>query len=358
MTAGLNEQKKILVVDDIPENIHVLAGILEDQYNVLIAASGERALKIVSMVPDIDMILLDIMMPVMDGYEVCCKLKSDEKTAGIPVIFVTALTAAENEAKGLELGAVDYITKPFNPALIKARVRNHLELKGYRDRLEELVKEKTNELEITRDAMVESMGLLAENRHLETGQHIKRTMKYVRLLADKLKDVPNFKDLLSTEVIEQIEKTAPLHDIGKVGVPDSILMKPGILTNEEFKEMQRHTIIGYNALSYSDARLESNAFLGKAREMAFSHHEKWDGTGYPRGLQGYEIPLSGRIMTVADVYDAITSPRIYKAAQSHDQAVEEIRRGSGTAFDPDIVKIFLQLEKDFYRIAQEFKDRE
>ena len=188
MTAGLKEQKKILVVDDTPENIHVLAGILEDQYNVLIAASGEKALKIVSLVPDIDIILLDIMMPAMDGYEVCCKLKSDEKTAGIPVIFVTALAAAENEAKGLELGAADYITKPFNPVLISARVRNHLELKGYRNRLEELVKEKTSELEITRDAMVESMGLLAENRHLETGHHIKRTMKYVRLLADKLKD--------------------------------------------------------------------------------------------------------------------------------------------------------------------------
>ena len=358
MTAGLKEQKKILVVDDTPENIHVLAGILEDQYNVLIAASGEKALKIVSMVPDIDMILLDIMMPAMDGYEVCCKLKSDEKTAGIPVIFVTALAAAENEAKGLELGAADYITKPFNPVLISARVRNHLELKGYRDRLEELVKEKTSELEITRDAMVESLGLLAENRHMETGHHIKRTMKYVRLLADKLKDDPNFKDFLSTEVIEQIEKTAPLHDIGKVGVPDSILMKPGRLTNEEFKEMQKHAIIGYNALSYSDARLESNAFLRLAREMAFTHHEKWNGTGYPRGLQGYEIPISGRLMAVADAYDAITSPRIYKAAQSHDQAVEEIRRCSGTAFDPDIVKIFLQFEKDFYRIAQEFKDRE
>jgi putative two-component system response regulator len=193
---------------------------------------------------------------------------------------------------------------------------------------------------------------------METGQHIKRTMKYVRLLADKLKDDPNFKDFLSTEVIEQIEKTAPLHDIGKVGVPDSILMKPGRLTNEEFKEMQKHAAIGYNALSYSDARLESNAFLRIAREMAFTHHEKWNGTGYPRGLQGYEIPISGRLMTVADAYDAITSSRIYKAAQSHDQAVEEIRRCSGTAFDPDIVEMFLQVEKDFYRIAQEFKDRE
>ena len=355
MTASTT-QKKILVVDDTPENIHVLAGILEDQYEVLIAAGGQKALKIASMVPDIDMVLLDIMMPDMDGYEVCTRLKSDRSTAGIPVIFVTALAAEENEAKGLALGAVDYITKPFNPALVSARVKNHLELKCYRDRLEELVKEKTSELEITRDAMVESMGLLAENRHLETGYHIKRTMKYVRLLADKLKDRPGFKEILTAEIIEQIEKTAPLHDIGKVGVPDNILMKPGKLTQEEFREMQKHTRIGHNALSYADPRLESNAFLRLAREMAFTHHEKWDGTGYPQGLKGADIPLAGRLMAVADVYDAITSPRIYKAAQSHDVAVEEIKRGSGTAFEPEIVEIFLHYEKDFCRIAKEFKD--
>jgi Response regulator containing a CheY-like receiver domain and an HD-GYP domain len=350
------KQKKVLVVDDTPENIHVLVGILEDKYDVSVAASGEKALKIVSMVPDIDLILLDIMMPEMDGYEVCTRLKADMKTASIAVIFVTALAAEENEAKGLELGAVDYITKPFNPALVRARVKNHLELKNYRDRLEEMVREKTSELEITRDAMIESLGLLAENRHLETGSHIKRTMKYVRFLADKLKVHPRFKDFLSEEIIEYIEKSAPLHDIGKVGVPDNILMKPGKLTKEEFREMQRHAKIGHNALSYPDPRLESNAFLRLAREMAFTHHEKWDGTGYPRGLQGYEIPISGRLMAVADVYDAITTTRVYKSAQSHDEAVDEIRKCSGTAFDPEIVKIFLQYEKDFYRIVQELKN--
>jgi len=350
------KQKKILVVDDTPENIYVLTGILKDEFDVSVASSGIKALKIVSIVPDIDLILLDIMMPDMDGYEVCSHLKADAKTAAIPVIFVTALASEQNEAKGLELGAVDYVTKPFNPALVKARVKNHLELKCYRDRLEAMVKEKTSELEITRDAMVESLALLAENRHLETGSHIKRTMKYVRTLADKLKDHPDFKDFLSDDFIEHVEKTAPLHDIGKVGVPDSILLKPGRLTKEEYREMQKHAKFGYNALSYSNPQLESNVFLKLAREMAYTHHEKWDGSGYPRGLKGNEIPLSGRLMAVADVYDAITTARVYKTAQSHKQAVDEIRRCSGTCFDPEIVKIFLECEKDFYRIAQEFKD--
>lgn len=350
------KQKKVLVVDDTPENIYVLMGILKDEFDVSVASNGEKALKIVSMVPDIDLILLDIMMPEMDGYEVCARLKGDKKTEGIPVLFVTALASEENEAKGLELGAVDYITKPFNPALVKARVKNHLELKCYRDRLESMVREKTSELEITRDAMIESLALLAENRHLETGSHIKRTMKYVRILADKLKDHPKFKNFVNAELTEHLEKTAPLHDIGKVGVPDSILLKPGKLTKEEFREMQKHAKFGHNALSYSDPRLESNVFLRLAREMAYTHHEKWNGTGYPRGLKGDEIPLSGRLMAVADVYDAITTARVYKTAQSHDQAVDEIQKCSGTAFDPEIVKIFLECEKDFYRIAQEFKD--
>jgi putative two-component system response regulator len=357
MTAYV-KQKKVLVVDDTPENLHILVGILGDEFDMLVATSGEKALKIVAMVLDIDMILLDIMMPEMDGYQVCASLKSDRKTAGIPVIFVTALASEENEAKGLELGAVDYITKPFNPALVKARVKNHLELKCYRDRLEELVRDKTNELEITRDAMIESMGLLAENRHLETGSHIKRTMKYVRILADKLKVNPKYKDIINEDFIEHIEKTAPLHDIGKVGVPDCILLKPGKLSKEESKEMQKHAKIGYRALSYSDPRLDSNVFLRLAREIAYTHHEKWDGTGYPQGLKGNEIPLSGRLMAVADAYDAIISERVYKSAQSHELAVDEIKKCSGTAFDPEIVKVFLECEKDFYRVAQQFKDNE
>lgn len=352
------ETKKVLIVDDTPENVYVLMGILKDLYDVLVAASGEKALKILSRVPDIDLILLDIMMPEMDGYEVCSIVKANPDTVNIPVIFVTALTADDNEAKGLELGAVDYITKPFNPALVRARVKNHLELKNYRDKLEEMVQEKTSELMLTRDVTIETLGYLAEYRHMETGKHIKRTMNYVRLLAEKLKDHPNYKDFLSEEIIEHLWKSSPLHDIGKVGVPDNILLKPGRFTADEFKEMQKHSILGRNALAHSTEKLGPNSFLHIAQEMAYTHHEKWDGTGYPQGLKGAEIPISGRLMAVADVYDALISTRVYKPALSHSEAVEIIRNSSGSAFDPEIVKVFLTHEDDFCRIALEYSDEE
>ncbi len=351
------EPKRVLIVDDTPDNISILSEILKDHYDVAVAINGQRALKIAAMDPPIDLILLDIMMPEMNGYEVFDKLKANSKTANIPVIFVTALASIQNEARGLELGAVDYITKPFNPALVRARVKNHLELKNYRDKLEEMVQEKTRELMLTRDVAIETLGSLAEYRNLETGNHIKRTMYYVRLLAEKLQSHPNFKDLLSEEDIENLWKSAPLHDLGKVGVPDRILLKPGKLTLEELAEMRKHTIYGWNALTNSASRLGSESFLKTAQEMAYTHHEKWDGTGYPQGLKGAEIPVSGRLMAVADVYDALTNQRVYKPAFPHHQAVDIIRDGSGTAFDPDIVEAFLQYEDEFYRIATEFKDR-
>ncbi|MGE5422565.1 MAG: HD-GYP domain-containing protein, partial [Ignavibacteriales bacterium] len=235
-------------------------------------------------------------------------------------------------------------------------VKNHLELKAYRDKLEEMVQEKTSELLLTRDVTIETLGYLAEFRHSETGHHIKRTMNYVRFLAEKLKDHPDFKDALSEEIIEHLWKSSPLHDIGKVGVPDNILMKPGRFTPEEFKEMQKHSILGRNALAYSIDRLGPNSFLGIAQEMAYTHHEKWDGTGYPQGLKGTEIPVSGRLMAVADVYDALISTRVYKAALSHRDAVNIIRDSSGTSFDPEIVKVFLQYEQEFHRIALEYSD--
>jgi len=350
------EQKKILIVDDTMENIHILVEILKDQYDMSVAINGERALKIATINPHIDLILLDIMMPEMDGYEVFNKLKANPKTANIPVIFVTALHAVESEAKGLDLGAVDYITKPFNPALVRARVKNHLELKDYRDKLEEMVRVKTNELTITRDVTIETLGSLAECRNLETGYHIKRTMNYVRLLAEKLQDHPNFKDFLSDEMIENLWKSAPLHDIGKVGVPDSILMKPGKLTPEEFTEMQKHTIYGRDALASAASKLGPNSFLKIAQEMAYTHHERWDGSGYPQGLKGEEIPVSGRLMAVADVYDALITRRIYKPALSQDKTVDIIRNDSGKAFDPEIVKVFLEYKDNFRSIALDFVD--
>ncbi len=357
------EQARVLVVDDTPENIHILMGILEDEYDLLIATNGEKALNIAMMSPMPDLILLDIMMPGMDGYEVCSKLKADPQTANIPVIFVTTLSADENEARGLDLGAVDYIAKPFNPALVKARVTNHLKLKKYSDelikysdQLEEMVKEKTKELLLTRDVTIEALGTLAEYRDPETGGHIKRTMNYVRLLAERLQSHPRFREFLTASMIENLWKSAPLHDVGKVGVPDSILLKPGKLTPEEFEEIKKHTIYGRDALNVSAYKLGPGSFLSIAQEMAYTHHEKWNGSGYPQGLKGTEIPVPGRLMAVADVYDALISQRVYKPAFPHEKAVEIIKEDSGKAFDPDVVSVFLEFEDEFRRVAEQFVD--
>ncbi len=347
---------RILVVDDTPENIHLLTGILEDQYTILAAINGERALKIAAMDPAPDLILLDIMMPGMDGYEVCTRLKADQKTEKIPVLFVTALTSDENEAKGLGLGALDYLTKPLNPALVKMRVKNHLELKQYSDSLEAMVREKTDELMLTRDVTIETLGSLAEFRDPETGGHIKRTMQYVRLLAEKLQDKPQFKDFLTAEVIENLWKSAPLHDVGKVAVPDRILLKPGKLDPEEFAEMKKHTLYGWMALNSFTSKLGPNSFLGISQEMAYTHHEKWNGLGYPQGIQGPAIPLAGRLMAVADVYDALISRRVYKPPMPHARAVEIIGSGRGTDFDPDIADAFLEFQDKFRLVALDLAD--
>ena len=306
-----NTNPTILVVDDTETNIDILVDTLGDDYDVTVAMDGEGALESVAEeLPDL--ILLDIMMPGMDGYEVCSRLKQDPKAREIPIIFVTAMTDAGDEQKGLDLGAVDYITKPFQPALIKARVRNHLELKRHRDHLEELVKERTRELELTQEVTIESMGTLAEYRDPETGGHIRRTMNYVKALADQLATLPQFAPHLNKVVIEQLYKSAPLHDIGKVGVADSILLKPGKLTDEEFQEMKKHAVYGRDAIRSASRKLGEKSFLAFAEEIAHSHHEKWDGSGYPRGLKGGQIPIPGRIMAIADVYDALISRRVYK----------------------------------------------
>jgi putative two-component system response regulator len=301
-------------------------------------------------------ILLDIMMPDMDGYEVCRQLKAVASTQHIPVIFLTAMADAEDEAQGLSLGAVDYITKPINPELVRARVRNHLELKQYRDSLEELVKERTRELQLTQAVMIESLATLAEYRDPETGGHIKRTQNYVKALAVHLKDHPRFRDLLDEEAIELLYLSAPLHDVGKVGVRDSILLKPGRLDDEEFELMKQHTLFGEEALRLTEQKLGRSTFLRHAREVAGSHQEKWDGSGYPRGLKGDAIPLSGRLMALADVYDALISKRVYKPPMPHDEAVRIILDGKGRHFDPDVVDAFTELQAVFRNIALTYAD--
>jgi putative two-component system response regulator len=344
-------EPSVLIVDDERVNIDLMVDLLKPHYRTLVATNGEQALKRAAGAPRPDILLLDVMMPGMDGYEVCRQLKSDAATQAIPVIFVTAMSEMGDEMKGFALGAVDYITKPISPPIVEARVRAHLENKHARDFIEDrnrvlqgMVLERTRELAATQDATILSMATLAETRDPETGHHLQRTQGYVRSLAVRLRAHPRFRDELDDKAIELLFKSAPLHDIGKVGVPDRILRKPAKLTPEEYEEMKRHVVYGYEAIVATEKLLASagissaaTSFLRYAREIARSHHEKWDGTGYPDGLGGDEIPLSARLMMMADVYDALTSKRCYKPAYSHAQAVAEILPGRGTYFDPDVV---------------------
>ena len=356
----------ILVVDDTPDNITLLCGLLGDQYKNKVATNGQKALQIAFADPHPDLILLDIMMPGMDGYEVCRQLQSNPATSTIPVIFLTAKSQDEDETRGFELGAVDYITKPITPAILMARVQTHLALKQARsflqeqnDILEDQVRKRTKELEALQDALIISMASLAETRDNETGHHIRRTQYYIHELAKHLAQHPKFAPDLSQKNVELIYKTAPLHDIGKVGVPDRILLKPGRLTPEEFEEMKRHTIYGRDTLDAAEKTLGTQEnFLKTARDIAYYHHEKWDGTGYPEGISGDSIPSCARLMAIVDVYDALISRRPYKEPMSHEKAYQIITEGAGTHFDPDVVEAFVEIEGTVKEIAHKYADVE
>ncbi|TFH92694.1 response regulator [Vibrio ouci] len=353
----------VLVVDDIAENRVLLSGLLKNNYKVLVATNGDQALSLAeSKLPDI--ILLDIMMPEMDGYEVCLRLKDNSDTAFIPVIFLTAKTQIEDEQRGFEVGAVDYILKPISPPILLSRISTHLKLRGAMDELshqneilEDRVKERTHELEALQDATIQAMASLAETRDNETGNHIRRTQNYVRILAEELVSKGHYQDQLSPESIELLFKSAPLHDIGKVGISDSILLKPDKLTDDEFAIMKSHTSIGREVLRNVESSIDFECdFLTFAIEIAYSHQEKWDGSGYPEGLSGYDIPLSARLMAIADVYDALISERVYKPAFPHEKAMQIIKEGSGVHFEPLLVDIFLAVEDEFRTVASTFRD--
>ena len=367
MAAEELSQCTVLVVDDTEANLDILVDALGDVYDVSVAMDGESALEAVEEEPP-DLILLDIMMPGMDGYEVCSRLKQSPAYAKIPVIFLTALTEVENKTKGFQLGAVDYITKPFEVLEVQARVKTHLslvlasrELEMQNEILEEKVAERTRELAQTQDVTIFSLATLAETRDNETGGHILRTQRYVEVLARQLAQKPHHADFLTPKTINLLFKSAPLHDIGKVGVPDAILLKPGKLSDEEFDIMKTHAELGFQALVKAEEAFnldDKPTFLDHARDIALCHHEKWNGKGYPRGLQGEDIPLAGRIMAVADVYDALISKRVYKPPFSHGKATGIIREDSGTHFDPELVEAFLAVEDEFQRIAAEYADHE
>ncbi len=349
-------KSRVLIVDDTPENIWILMEALKTDFTVMVAKDGLTALRLASGPNAPDVILLDVVMPGMDGYEVCQRLKTNPQTRNIPVLFVTAQTDTGNEAHGLALGAVDYISKPFQPALVKTRVRNQIDLKKHRDQLDELVRERTKELILTQEVTIEAMATIAEWRDPETGGHIKRTQNYVRALAKHLQQHPDFMEHLTEDTIERLYLSAPLHDVGKVSIPDSILLKPGKLTDEEFEIMKKHTIYGREALANAERRLGGASFLRLAREIAYSHHERWDGKGYPQGIAATEIPLAARLMSVADVYDALVSRRVYKAPLEHTEVVSILSAGQGTQFDPKIIDAFLAIQDEFQEIASSFAD--
>ena len=356
----------LLAVDDTADNLALLNDLLSKQYKVKLANSGAKALKIAAAAPPPDLILLDIMMPGMDGYEVCRQLKLQAATRDIPVIFLTACADAEAERAGLEAGAVDYVTKPFNPPVLLARVKTHLALKAQADFLrdksaflEAEVDKRTREIRAIQDVTIHTLASLAETRDSETGNHIRRTQFYVKALARRLCENPGLAAILTPRYIEMLFKSAPLHDIGKVGIPDSILLKPGRLSPEEFEIMRTHTTLGRQAIEHAEQLLGMQVdFLSMSKDIAQSHQEKWDGSGYPQQLAGDAIPLSARLMALADVYDALISRRIYKPAMSHAQAAEIIVAGRGQHFDPDVVDAFLAIQDEFQAIARRFSDAE
>ncbi len=338
----------ILIVDDEPTNLVVLSELLRSEYTVRVANGGPAALRAAGTPPRPDLILLDVMMPGMDGYEILRRLRADTATRNLPVMFLTALAEPQHEERGMEAGAADYLTKPIRPAVVRARVRTQLDAKRVRDLLrdqnsflEAEVQSRIEEIDLTEYAGIRALAHLAETRDTDTGVHILRTQRFVEELALQLRDHPRFAAFLTQATIDLMVRSAPLHDIGKVGIPDSILLKPGPLTPEEWTVMKTHTTMGADALERAEQDVGKPVpFLPMARTIARSHHEKWDGSGYPDGLAGEAIPIPARLMAVADVFDALISKRVYKGAMPIEEARAVIAEGRGAHFDADVVAAF------------------
>ena len=354
----------ILVVDDTPENLQLMNGLLRDRYRIRLATNGERGLELARQSPQPDLVLLDIMMPGIDGYETCRRLKAENSTREIPVIFLTAMNQDSDQEEGFRCGCVDFITKPISPSVTLARVATHISLKRATDLLadhnrflQEEVGRRTLEVQRVQDVTIMAMASLAETRDNETGMHIRRTQNYVKILAEQLLRDSPYSDQLDELTIDLLFKSAPLHDIGKVGIPDNILLKPDKLTSAEFETMKQHAVLGARIIASAEEGLESpSSFLRFAREIAHHHHENWDGSGYPDRLAGEEIPLSARLMAVADVYDALISRRCYKPPMTHTEACSLIIEQCGRKFDPVVIAMFRQLGDQFALIAREYSD--
>lgn len=371
------DQETIALCDDEAIDLSILANLLQPMFRVLVFRSGDEMIQTLRTHKKPDLILLDIIMPETDGFITLERIRSDYELKNIPVIFISALSSDSDINKGFSLGAFDYITKPFKPPIILSRIKAQLELKKIRDMLknqnqwlEEEVKRRISENEIIQDAAMISLVQLAEARDNDTGNHIERTCKYVEILARKLQKKQKYKQLLDDAKISRIIKAAPLHDIGKIGIPDSVLLKKGKLNDFEYAIMKMHAQIGADALhkainKVNEANVERRIsekkeallFLEEAEIMARSHHERWDGTGYPKGLMKQDIPLSARLMALADVFDALTTERVYKKPWSFSEASQYIIDQKKLQFDPDVVKAFSEELFAFQTVYSDFRDK-
>ena len=361
-----NNAKKdiVLIVDDIEINRQMLQEMVQSEYDVIDAAGGQEALDVLfdadgeaaELLPTA--VLLDLMMPDVDGFEVLDKIKSNEKTKNIPVLFITAEDSEDVETRGLESGAADYITKPFNPHIVKARIENHISLAQYRHNLENLVEAKTAEVTKTYESTLEVLATIIEYRNLESGMHIRRTMMFTNMLIENMQKDEHFRVLLENENIPALIKASALHDIGKIGIPDNVLLKPDKLTAEEFEVIKTHTTVGSRIIDSIAVNLPDNdQYMKYARDICLYHHERWDGNGYPEKIAGANIPLCARIISIVDVYDALTSVRCYKSAFSHEESLAIIADGKGTQFDPELVDIVLLVADEFKKIEEIYRDK-
>ena len=346
-------KRTILIVDDVDFNRIILRDILEEEYEVVEAEDGIRAIDyLFNAAEQPAIVLLDIMMPEMDGHEVLALMRGNPVTERVPVVFITAANASTHEVRGLQEGAQDYIAKPFNQEVVLARVRNLIELNLYRQDLEHQVQKRIAQLMRTRDNMLETMANMIECRNLESGQHVKRTSLLTELMVRTMQARGMYPEELDNEGGPMIIKAVPTHDIGKIGIPDDILLKPGRLTSDEFEVIQTHAALGSDIVRNMLDDDEDRAFFHHSYDICRHHHERWDGKGYPDHLAGTDIPLSARILAIVDVYDALISPRVYKPAMTHDEAKQIILNGSGTQFDPALVAVFSDLEQEFLRVHE------
>ncbi|MGD8638981.1 MAG: response regulator [Gammaproteobacteria bacterium] len=362
----------VLVVDDNEMNRDMLVRRLQPLgYQVNVARDGAEAMDTL-MAQSFDLVLLDIMMPIKDGFETLQEIKSHNDLHMIPVIMITALDDTASAARCIQLGAEDYLTKPFDPVLLKARVSSCLERKrlhdqerSYRSQIEEYnnelegrVQQQVQQITSAQLGAIFAMSKLAESRDPETGEHLERMREYCKVVSEHLGRLPKYQDVIDQEFISNIYAASPLHDIGKVGIVDTVLLKPGKLTAEEWRVMKSHPIIGAETLREVDRQHPGNSLIRMGIDIAESHHEKWNGSGYPYGLKGTEIPLVARILALGDVYDALTSKRCYKEAFSHEKSRAILQEGAGNHFDPDVVEAFLGMENEFQRIREFYQDCE